>query len=351
MKWYRTHRRDLPWRNTNSPYAIWISEVMLQQTQVETVIPYYRRFLKRFPALQDLAKARPDSIFRIWQGLGYYRRAEQLRSAARLIVKEHKGQFPKRAVELAKLPGFGPYTAGAVASIAFAEPEPAIDGNVMRVMSRLFFITMPMTNTVVQHRLRPLVLKLMGRAKPGAFNQALMELGALICRPKQPKCQACPLRLHCRARKSGRDLESIPVKKKIKRRKKPVSIAIGIVKRRHQVLIAKRPAGTILGGLWEFPGGKKDPGERIAQTCIRELYEETGLRVRIQSRLDDFVHHYSHYSVHLHFFVCEVSGGRLRRIDRPIKWVALSRLTHYAFPAANRRIIKKLFPGYSSSEL
>lgn len=341
LRWYRRSGRNLPWRRTRDPYRIWVSEVMLQQTQVETVIPYYKRFLHRFPSLIILARARRDSVFRIWQGLGYYRRARQLHEAAQIVMDTHHGRLPKHAVELEHLPGFGPYTSGAVASIAFDDPVPAIDGNVIRVMSRLLHITVPITQEVIRKHIRPSVQALIPKRSPGEFNQALMELGAVICRPKAPKCFLCPVRKFCLTVKQAADPALIPIKHRTPRPKNTIPIAIGVVQRHDQILIAKRPDGTILGGLWEFPGGKKEKGETLTAACIREIKEETGIRIRIASRIDNFVHHYSHYSVHLHFFDCRVRGGRLRS-NRPVKWIRRQNLVNYAFPAANRRIIEKL---------
>jgi A/G-specific adenine glycosylase len=346
MRWYRRSGRNLPWRQTRDPYRIWISEVMLQQTQVETVIPYYRRFLKRFPTVEILARARRDSVFHVWQGLGYYRRAQQLHEAARVIVRRHNGQLPHRASELIQLPGFGPYTSGAVASIAFDEAAPAIDGNVIRVISRLFHIRTPISQRIVRERIEPVVRAMIPRRSPGEFNQALMELGAVVCRPKTPKCSICPVRHFCQTRSRGRNPEEIPLRQSKPRPTRAVPIAIGVILKEDRILIAKRPDDTILGGLWEFPGGKKENGESIDDACIREIREETGLTVRIADRIDDFVHHYSHYSVHLHFFDCRVKGGRLRS-QKPLKWIRLHNLTNYAFPAANQRIIKKLLNRHS----
>lgn len=339
LKWFSRAARDLPWRRTKDPYAIWVSEMMLQQTRVETVIPYYRRFMKRFPTVVRLARARHDSLLRMWQGLGYYRRAKHMHETARHVLREWQGAFPHDPAVLVRLPGFGAYTTAAFLSIIHRKPLPAIDGNVIRVMSRVLAIRSYPDRVVIDRVIRPALVKLISRRSPGNFNQALMELGATICRPTHADCPRCPVRKHCRAYGTMTNPAMLPVKKRPLRRKRPLVIAVGVIRRGDRTLILKRPEEKILGGLWEFPGGKVHLGEEPSDACIREVLEETGLEVAVKGKIIDFVHHYSHYSVHLHFFDCVVLRGKCRP-QEPFRWVQKAGFEKYAFPAANARVIR-----------
>jgi len=341
LNWFAKHKRALPWRATRDPYRIWISEVMLQQTQTATVIPFYERFLKQFPTIAALASADDRILMKAWEGLGYYARARNLRAAAQTLACEHDGKLPTSIDELLQLPGFGPYTAAAVASLAFGADCAAVDGNVMRVLARVYALDADIRQTKTQRRLQELADALVPAGRAGAFNEALMELGALVCRPKNPACHACPIRRFCRAFQEDR-VGELPVKSR-----KPAvphhEIAIGVVHRQGKVLIALRPADGLLGNLWEFPGGKRKPDETLAECCRREIKEETGLDIEVGESFALVRHAYTHFRITLHAFRCRYTGGRAQpRSSQAVRWVAVDELDDYAFPKANKQIIAAL---------
>jgi A/G-specific adenine glycosylase len=248
LRWYDANRRDLPWRRTRDPFAIWISEAMLQQTRVETVIPYWERFLETFPDVESLAAAELDDVYAVWTGLGYYSRARNLKAAAQTIVADHDGRLPDTAEQLRGLKGIGPYTAGAVASIAFDREEPLVDGNVIRVFTRLLGIREDSADKGVVKRLWEIAGELVRGRRPGDLNQALMELGAMICTPRNPDCSRCPVRKHCDAFAQG-DAESLPIKKK-RTKQKPMRAVAAWIERRGRILIVRRPEAGLMAGLW-----------------------------------------------------------------------------------------------------
>ncbi|MFC1762630.1 A/G-specific adenine glycosylase [Planctomycetota bacterium] len=341
LRWYSQHARDLPWRRTRDPYAIWLSEIMLQQTQVETVISYYHRFLKRLPTLEKLARARMDSVLKLWEGLGYYSRARNMQKAARVIMQDYQGVFPETVDVLQTLPGIGRYTAGAIASIAFNRPEPLVDGNVTRVLCRLYRIRMDPKSPLVQKRLWVLAGELVAPRRPGDFNQALMELGATVCRPDNPDCSHCPLRNQCAAcayDEQG-NLPLRPPGKKV-----PFyDIAVGVIYRRGRILIDRRPPESMLGGLWEFPGGKREKGESLHAALLREVREELAIEVCIDHRLMQIDHAYSHFRIRLHVYACTYLRGKVTCLSSTAhRWVKPEQLPRFAFPAANKRIIAQL---------
>ena len=341
LKWFRKNARDLPWRKTKDPYAIWVSEIMLQQTQVDTVEPYYCRFLKRFPTVRRLARARLDTVLKLWEGLGYYSRARNLHLAAKTMVRDYDGNVPQTKQALLALPGIGPYTAGAIASIAFNEDEPLVDGNVIRVLCRLFRIRGNPKSGAVQKRLWRLAKELLPSGRAGRFNQAMMELGATVCAPRRPSCDACPLRKICSAQEHG-EQEILPYRAS----KGPLprqEVVVGIIYKNGRILIDKRPPNGLLGGLWEFPGGKVENGESHTAALKREVREELGITIRIGSPLITVQHAYSHFSVTLHAFECTHASGTPKcRSCTDFKWVYPKQLKNYAFPAANKKIIAAL---------
>jgi A/G-specific adenine glycosylase len=341
LGWFARHKRALPWRATRDPYRIWISEVMLQQTQAATVIPFYERFLEQFPDVAALAAADDRSLMKAWEGLGYYARARHLRAAAQMIVREHSGKLPASREALLQLPGFGPYTAAAVASLAFGADCAAVDGNVLRVLARLCAVDADIRLASTRRRVQQLADALVPAGRAGAFNEGLMELGALGCRPKNPFCNECPIRRFCRAFQQGRVAE-LPVKSA-----RPAvphhEIAIGVVHRNGKVLIALRPAEGLLGNLWEFPGGKRQPGETLDECCRREIKEETGLDVEVGETFAIVPHSYSHFRITLHAFHCRYTGGRAEaHSSQAVRWVKLTELDDYAFPKANKQLIALL---------
>ncbi len=260
LRWYDRHRRDLPWRRSADPYAIWISETMLQQTQVKTVLPYYERFLSAFPNVEALARAPLARVLRLWSGLGYYRRAGNLSAAARRIVRRHGGRLPSDYAQVRALPGIGEYSAGAILSIAFQQPYPALDGNARRVLGRL-------QNIHGEDALRALAAKLISKARPGDFNQALMELGATLCTPAAPRCAACPLKRECRS--AAAKALARPPRRAVKFI--DVTWPLAIVRRRGKILLRRRAAGDLLGRLWELPGAPLTARIKPAGALRREL--------------------------------------------------------------------------------
>jgi A/G-specific adenine glycosylase len=347
LAWFRKHRRDLPWRRTADPYRIWVSEVMLQQTQVATVIPYYERFLARFPTVEALAAASDQAILKVWQGLGYYRRAMNLRAAARQIVRHHGGRVPDSPQAFAALPGVGRYTCGAVMSIAFGRRMAAVDGNAVRVLARWFAVTGDVTRPATQRRLWALAEALVPAPAPGNWNQAVMELGSEICLPRGPRCGECPVRRECLA--AARGIQGrIPAK----RRRRPIphiEVGAGIIWRRGRVLLCKRRADAMLGGLWEFPGGKQQPGETL-QACIRrELREECALPVTVGEHLIDVTHTYTHLRVTLRVYHCRAGPGGVKLLGcDDARWVRPRDISRYPLPAADVRILEAL--GVTSSK-
>lgn len=283
LAWYEQVKRPLPWRQTCDPYAIWISEIMCQQTRVDTVIPYYQRWLARFPDLQTLAAASLEDVLLMWQGLGYYRRARYLHAGAVYVVEHLEGQLPRTATELQKLPGIGPYTAGAIASIAFQERVPAIDGNLQRVLSRLSADDGNIARAATMRRLRALGTQLVSFPNPGDTNQALMELGASLCSPTNPQCGACPLQPSCRAAKQGAPTR-FPFKTKAKQQRKEHRHAYLAQRPTDQALfVAQRDATVLLGGLWETPLFEQPPQNAawVEQGEIRHLFTHIDLRVTV----------------------------------------------------------------------
>ena len=339
LAWYRAAHRDLPWRRTGDIYAVWVSEVMLQQTRVETVIPYFERFLARFPTVASLAAAPLQDVLKLWEGLGYYGRARNFHRAAQRVVAEHGGRVPAEYAPFRALPGVGDYIAAAVLSIAAGRPLPVVDGNVLRVWARFRGIAEEVRAAGVVRRIREELQAAIPADAPGDFNQALMELGATVCTPVSPRCPACPMAAECAAFREGRTAE-LPV-----RSARPAvphhRIAVGVIRRRDgRLLIQQRPPEGLLGGLWEFPGGKVEPGETPAEAVRRECREEAGLDVTVEAELAEVRHAYSHFSVTLHVFACRASGrargGRTRR------WVRSAELDDYPFPAANKKFFGRL---------
>lgn len=279
LAWYTRRRRDLPWRATRDPYRIWVSEIMLQQTRVETVLPYYHRFLRRFPTLAALAAAPESAVLAAWSGLGYYRRARDLHRAARLLHAAG-GSFPSGYDAIRALPGIGPYTAAAIASIAFNLPYPALDGNVLRVLARLENEAAPIASTAARRRLEAVARDLLHPRRPGDFNQALMELGATVCLPRAPLCPACPLRAGCRAHASGA-ASALPV-----RRPQPppesVEAVLVLVRRNGRVLLRRRPAAARqLAGFWELPRPEDLPGASLSPPLAAFHHAITRRRYRV----------------------------------------------------------------------
>ncbi|MFP6656062.1 MAG: A/G-specific adenine glycosylase [Myxococcota bacterium] len=324
LRWYDANARNLPWRRSNDPYAIWISEAMLQQTRVETVIPYWQAFLTAFPDVESLARAELDEIYKIWTGLGYYSRARNLKHAAETIVAQYDGRLPETVDGLRELKGVGPYTAGAISSIAFDREEPIVDGNIIRVFSRAFGIREEITTKKIVDRLWWIAGVLVRGPRPGDFNQALMELGALVCTSRKPQCADCPIHKHCDAYAEG-DVEKLPIKKS-KPKPKPMRAVAGWIERDGKILIARRPEKGLMAGLWELPGGeidlKQDGKDRIAEI----IQTVVGLKIQDSQSFGHIEHIFTHRKLDLEIFRCRLSRGqRVKRIGySQHRWVSPS---------------------------
>jgi A/G-specific adenine glycosylase len=307
---------------------------MLQQTTVTAVLPYFERWSAVFPDLRSLAKAPLRRVLREWQGLGYYQRARNLHRAAAVVLREHGGRVPDDEATLSTLPGFGPYTTAAVLSLAYGRPLPVIDANVRRVLMRVLGLEGP-AGPRVDRTLLAFLAKVFPAAKPGDFNQALMELGALLCRSRNPQCLHCPVRFACRAAQEGTQ-EIIPRPRSLKLEE--IEAVVAIIARDGRYLIQQRADKGLLAGLWEFPGGKVEPGESLTAALKREVREEVGVEVRILRRLATVPHAYTRFRVNLHPFVCAlrdpVFEPGLRR-----RWVTLAAIGRYPLPSGSVRIV------------
>lgn len=336
--WYAHHARELPWRRTADPYALWVSEIMLQQTQVATVLPYYERWMKRFPTVMTLAKANLDDVMKCWEGLGYYARVRRMHQAAQQLAKNG---WPKSAEEWATLPGVGPSTANALASFLFEEPAPVLDGNVQRVLTRLHGLEIPLPpKSVDKKQLESLARTLIEQALPSIHNQAMMELGATVCVPTSPKCPACPWQTECVARSMGRE-QQLPIMQK-KAKKKVVQAAVGLLVEKEKLLVLKRPEEGLLGGLYELPGGKLEGHEDAAEALVREFQEETGLKVSATKEVTVVKHEFTHFTLFLHAYFVTRKGGKLNAEAkrRQAQWAPVSALSALAFPSATLKIFK-----------
>ncbi len=341
LAWFRRSARQLPWRGTPDPYKIWVSEVFLQQTRLQTMLPYYERFMEAFPTVHALAGADEEQLMKLWEGLGYYSRARNLHRAAKIVVGDLGGRFPITAEEWQKLPGIGRYTANAIASIAFGERVPVVDGNVKRVLSRVFNIKECVDDVEIERLLWSIAEALVPGTSPADFNQALMEMGSLVCTPRNPLCAECPLRHICDARALGCQ-ELLPVRRK----KKPLphhDVVAAAVRKNGRYLLGKRPSRGLLGGLWELPGGKVKGGESHEQALKRELKEELGIEAAVGPLVASVKHAYSHFKVTLYVYRCEQRAGRARPLHHAqVKWVRPKDLGNYAFPAATRKVLHLL---------
>ncbi len=341
LAWYAQNARRLPWRGHPDPYAVWVSEIMLQQTRVETVIDYFTRWMERFPSLDALAQASEQDVLKVWEGLGYYSRARHLHQAAWLVMEKYGGQLPASRQELEKLPGIGAYTAGAVASIAFGQDEATLDGNIRRVLSRLFAMRLPARSPEGERQLWQLARKHLPTGHAGDFNQALMDLGAAVCTPLKPACLVCPLAELCLARAEGLQ-EALPVLE----RALPVphyTVTAAVIRREGKVLIARRPSQGLLGGLWEFPGGKLEAGESLAEGLRREIREELNAWIRVGEPFGVFKHAFTHFKITLHAFLCELEDGEPEAVEASeIKWVEIEALKDYPMGKVDRQISQRL---------
>jgi A/G-specific adenine glycosylase len=347
-QWYHSRRRALPWREEPSPYRVWVSEVMLQQTQVATVIPYFERFVAALPTVAALAAAPEEQVLGLWAGLGYYGRARNLQAAAAQVLARFGGALPRDVEALQSLPGIGRYTAGAIASVAFGVATPVVDGNVARVLSRLMAQETPVDVASGQQRLWASAASLLDPSDPSAHNQALMELGALVCTPRQPDCHACPLRLDCLACEAG-DPERYPLKKP-KRAPQLARAVSGLARNpRGQVLVARRPARALLGGLWELPGGEVAAGASRRATLAAAWRERLGVSVAVGAHRACVEHIFTHRRLTLDVF--EVTGGELAAPSAwytDARWCSLDALWELPLSRLSEKVFEAV--GLVSSE-
>jgi len=338
IAWFRDSRREMPWRDCGDPYTIWLSEVMLQQTRVDQATPYFLRFIDAFPNVTALANADMHDVLMLWEGLGYYTRGRNLHKAAQVVAGEFGGHFPDTYEGMLSLPGVGPYTAAAVASIAFGKSHAVVDGNVIRVISRLFGITDDVRSHATKSFIQSTADTLLDPTNPGDFNQAVMELGSLVCTPSKPACERCPLAYWCVANKMSQ-VDVIPYKTP-KPKVPHYQIVVAIISNdRDQLLIARRPENAMLGGLWEFPGGKVEPDESMEQALYREIMEELGIRIVVKREFMQLKHAYSHFKITMNAFLCDhIDGEPAPKASTAIRWVEPRRLGEYPFPKANRKL-------------
>jgi A/G-specific adenine glycosylase len=341
VSWFECNGRSLPWRETKDPYKIWVSEVMLQQTRVITVLDYYPDFIKRFPGVRELAEADTGEVLKYWEGLGYYARARNLHRAAVLIEDELNGNIPSDYKTIRGLPGVGDYIATAVLSLAFDLPHAVVDGNVKRVLSRLFLIDSPIGSSRSRTIFKERIQDLLDPERSGLFNQAMMELGALICHPRQPECPGCPVNLFCQAFRMERQ-EKYPVpgvKKEIPQH----HVVAGVIYNKDRFLITNRKPSGLLGGLWEFPGGKVEDGESPEAALRREIKEEVGLSIQIEAQLARVHHAYSHFRIIMDVFSCRYQSGEVV-LKSPVdyRWITVRDIDDYPFPGANHKFIPLL---------
>ena len=342
LDWYRQHKRQLSWRDSDNPYHIWISEIMLQQTRVDQMGAYFERFVGAFPTVEKLAAASEDQVLKVWEGLGYYARARNMHKAAVQIAGQLGGRIPDTYAGLIELPGIGEYTAAAVSSIAFDRDHPVLDGNVTRVLCRLLRIEEDPRRTAIKAELIAAGEALLARGEAGDFNQAMMELGARVCTPRNPLCPTCPVGQWCQAQAELDDPSALPYKAP-KKQKPHYQVACGVICKGDRLLLAQRPSAGMLGGLWEFPGGKQEEGETLQQCLQREIAEELAIEIEVGARLTSVDHAYSHFSITLHALeACYLRGEPQAIGCADWKWIVPEELDDYALPRADRLIVEFL---------
>ncbi len=337
ISWYLTNKRSLPFRKSKDPYKIWLSEIMLQQTQVITVLPYYTKWIKKFPTLKAVSLSNIDSLLKLWEGLGYYKRCINFYKASKIVIDEHNGKIPDKKKELLVLPGVGEYTASAILSIAFNKPFPVIDGNVKRVMSRV--IGIKKLSKFNLRKINRLLEQLICRSQPGDFNQGLMEIGALICRPINPRCKECPINKNCYAFAKG-DPENFP-EKSMKKSRPKYDVVVAIIWRDNKFYIQKRQKGKMLGGLWEFPGGIVNKGEDPEKFLKQKVLKECGTDLNILKKVGIVDHAFSHFTIRLCGYFCSEKNLPIKE-DGNREWINKKNIKDYTFPKANHKLFRQL---------
>ena len=341
LTWFEEHQRKLPWRDVQDPYLIWVSEVMLQQTQVIKVMDYYQKFIERFPSVKQLAVAPLQDVLKVWEGLGYYARARNLHRAAIIVMTEFDGEIPKEYDTFRKLPGVGDYSAAAVLSIAFGEPYAAVDGNIKRVLSRLYQLEVPVNDASSTKTFQQKADRLLDRQQPSLFNQAMMELGATICRPQSPTCLVCPVKIYCEAfHKSSQN--EYPRRRTTKAIPEHQMVA-AVIYRESKILLIQRPLDGLLGGLWEFPNGRLAENETSEEGCFRNINETVSVSVSNLQFLTRVKHAFTHFKIVVDVFRCDYVSGEVV-LDGPIdaKWVDVAEVSEYPLPRATHKFLEKL---------
>ncbi|MFD1360716.1 A/G-specific adenine glycosylase [Lentibacillus salinarum] len=334
IDWYQANKRDLPWRHDQDPYKVWVSEIMLQQTQVATVIPYFQRFIAKYPTLHDLAYADQQDVLKTWEGLGYYSRARHLQNAVREVVASYDGEVPDDPKALGSLKGIGPYTKGAILSIAFNKPQPAVDGNVMRVLSRVLKIEDDIAQPKVKKQFEHYADGIISDKDPSSFNQGIMELGALVCTPKEPMCLFCPVQEYCRAFQEGME-QDLPVKSKAKKQKKVHYTVLLICNDNDEYLIEKRPDDGLLANMWQFP---MVPVDEIGKDHMDNWFQlEYGIDITLSAKQGDLKHVFSHIIWQLEIVTATTS--RDQAADKRLRFVSRDMLDEYPFPVSHQKMM------------
>ncbi|MGM7724153.1 A/G-specific adenine glycosylase [Metabacillus sp. Hm71] len=337
ISWYLAEKRDLPWRKDQDPYKVWVSEIMLQQTRVDTVIPYFTSFIEKFPSIEALADANEEEVLKAWEGLGYYSRVRNLQAAVKEVKESYGGVVPNSPTEISKLKGVGPYTKGAILSIAYNIPEPAVDGNVMRVLSRILSIWEDIAKPKTRKVFEEATYELISKEDPSSFNQALMELGALICTPTSPSCLLCPVQEHCAAFEEGVQAE-LPVKSK-KKKPKPKQMAAAVLYDSNgNLYIHKRPATGLLANLWEYPNTEIDVslGKTYREQLSDYLMNEYHVMVELSELAGTVEHVFSHIIWNISIFIGEVKNTP----NDNLVAVSAEELNKYAFPVSHQKILQ-----------
>ncbi|MDR7245650.1 A/G-specific adenine glycosylase [Priestia megaterium] len=339
ISWFEQEQRILPWRQDQDPYKVWVSEIMLQQTRVDTVIPYFNNFISKFPTIKDLAYANEDDVLKAWEGLGYYSRARNLQTAVREVHEQYGGEVPNTPAEISKLKGVGPYTTGAILSIAYGVPQPAVDGNVMRVLSRILSVWDDIAKPKTRKLCEDIVHEIISKDNPSYFNQGMMELGAIVCTPTSPSCLLCPVREHCHAFEEGVQNE-LPVKSK-KKAPRALQLAAAVIKDGEgNYLIHKRPSKGLLANLWEFPNIEVDlsiaPDHQQLQAFIQNEY---GADIKIHAPFTTIQHVFSHIVWNITVYEAELVSDISAL--KNLKVVSEKDLEQYAFPVSHQKILKE----------
>ena len=336
LHWFDKNKRDLPWRKTKDPYKIWVSEIMLQQTRVDTVIAYYNRFIERFPTVQELAVADEQEVLRHWQGLGYYSRARNLHKGAKMVWEQFGGEFPDEMDKVKKIPGIGPYTAGAILSIAFNLSYPAVDGNVLRVFARVFAIKEDIAQSQTVKYIQRKAAAYMPEGKAAAFTEALMELGALICIPVSPLCLTCPLFHKCEARLQGMQ-DKLPVKSK-KTKPKPMHMVFCVIRCGQEILIVQNPFGRLLKGMWGFPGQEGTAAND--EETVHGILKELGIEAADIQKWGTARHIFTHMDWDMHIYHCETKHKQA--VAQPHQWIGRDDICRYPFPKVYQKILNRI---------